>query len=1300
MIIWLAVLISIIGVVWIAIIINRVRKTSEIAIDHKKYKPSFFRRLILIFSPVTYRSSERASIEQSFGKAIKTMNIFIRGKNFKYQLPWFLLIGAEDSGKTTFLNSLLLESPIDEDPILAGHTLCDWRFFNNGIFLDIKGSLIRKLGFQPQSDEKEWFKVMDLLAQNRPKKPLDGILLFVSVTDFVGPNKKNMVEIHQDAEYMYSKLWQLQNTLRIKLPVYIVLTNMDKIDGFKEFVKSMPEENKEDIFGWSSPYAPETVFNASWVDEMFETMDKRIRALQGEIFVNGYEEDNSSLFLFPRAFNSILEPLRLFIGRIFQENTYSEGFFCRGAYFTGFEHSNTHSSSNQEGWPQIPKQVYEKAESSSLSLRHSFATNLVIEKIFPEKNMGRIIWKGPLSYSYTLKALQISIMISLGVGVWGLTKSYKELNRAKNSIKPHLYQINQVLISNKSKKDGFSMLKKETDILIKNLSDISVSNLRFLFLPASWFSRIEDQILSLLQQAYDKIILKSISYKIRDNFEKLSQGHIMSDCSKPSVSFNPTHSKEFCELNHYVSRLNSLEIAANKMKLIKDTGSLEDFAWVFRTIFQIDLPKKFFTDSELYKSALRQSNMDTIEISEYSEKIKQHVETLFKAFIHNSFLFKNISSNLNNLQKSMVDLEKNKLIFRAKDLHKINLQISRAISLINSKEFNWLSQITFNSNSFNDFINKINGLSSLGNSVAESFVDRANLSFSKLRTYLQTIYLPFIGRLFDVSQGRFLYPSSSLMEFQGILNTLFSEKFMKFVNFQPILPSTPGKRMLWDLNILNDSVGLLMSYENFISTKILSFPSEIRDLFKLVAKNNLETLISTKLSSAQRFLFDDNTQSSIVDDIQNIRLGYNSIVPILRQLKALNFKIYSNLRDLEASKLLKLITKIDAMLHEEKLYTLAENEIKMENIIKGIRYDDKDINNYLEMQRGRMEYFAKELVEPIIETLKVIADLQNSDLPPIAQKWDEIIKDLNNYKLHNKSSKLESLEKFIKENIANIKIENIKKILFEAENINPTTSSYFEERKIYFKKFLAESFKNLKKNVLYKYFNDIIFEFKKIASAFPLNMHGRILDEVAVSNFTEIFEKQKNLSELFAIFEDTNQEKIKFLNELKILKKWLSFLANPNEKILLKFLPEEKEIKSIEKNTNNLIEVNFNCGDESLDLTQKGELALGDEDTPFILKFRLANQSKVQFLQIQDLPTYSATEHEAKFVFYKKQLVKLLLNSSVMHKGKLILKIAIPIMDMNGIQNKIVFAVPISIIFQGDKLPILNMRYLKLPKEN
>src|SRR3546814_10243721 len=69
--------------------------------------------------------------------------------------------------------------------------------------------------------------LLQLLNRFRPKRPLDGIILTLPCDELISSKRLNHNEIYERAKVIYTKLWELQSILGIKVPVYVVLTKSE-----------------------------------------------------------------------------------------------------------------------------------------------------------------------------------------------------------------------------------------------------------------------------------------------------------------------------------------------------------------------------------------------------------------------------------------------------------------------------------------------------------------------------------------------------------------------------------------------------------------------------------------------------------------------------------------------------------------------------------------------------------------------------------------------------------------------------------------------------------------------------------------------------------------------------------------------------------------------------------------------------------------------------------------------------------------------------------------------------------------
>lgn len=311
-----------------------------------------------------------------------------------YALPWFLLIGEPQSGKSTTLRESGLQFPIGKEALSGsgGTRNCDWWFTEEAVILDTAG----RFSFQEEvaSDRQEWEHFLGLLKKHRKECPINGVLVVIPATSLTGDTPD---EQEAKAKNIRKKLLELQKQLEIRFPVFILITKADRVLGFTEFFAPLDPHDKGQIFGWSNPEEAERWDPESFGD-LFADLVRRMHKIRLRLLRNVPDSDQADrMFVFPEELAALEEPLHLYFDTIFRSSRFEEPFIFRGFYLT---------SGLQEGRPiaracrdllrvQAGDHQGVLEDLESIFARHYafFIRDLYEKKVFPEQGLVRQTFK-------------------------------------------------------------------------------------------------------------------------------------------------------------------------------------------------------------------------------------------------------------------------------------------------------------------------------------------------------------------------------------------------------------------------------------------------------------------------------------------------------------------------------------------------------------------------------------------------------------------------------------------------------------------------------------------------------------------------------------------------------------------------------------------------------------------------------------------------------------------------------------------------------------------------------------------
>ena len=312
--------------------------------------------------------------------------------SYLYELPWYVFIGAPGAGKTTALVNSGLSFPLADKfgpgaiRGIGGTRNCDWWFTDEAVLIDTAGRYTTQDSHQSE-DKEAWDGFLNLLKKSRPRRPLNGVFLTISVADLLSHGVEARTAL---ATSIRARLAELDNTLATRLPVYILVTKSDLLHGFNEYFGNLGKEQRAQVWGFTLPVSDQASAQLELdFKREFGLLSERLDAALIERMQS--ETDSvrrASIFGFPVQFAALGPLVSELVTQVLSGSRFTQTPWVRGVYFT---------SGTQEGSP-IDRLMGNLARSFSLehvvvapskaSARSYFLTSLLQNVVFPEQRLA------------------------------------------------------------------------------------------------------------------------------------------------------------------------------------------------------------------------------------------------------------------------------------------------------------------------------------------------------------------------------------------------------------------------------------------------------------------------------------------------------------------------------------------------------------------------------------------------------------------------------------------------------------------------------------------------------------------------------------------------------------------------------------------------------------------------------------------------------------------------------------------------------------------------------------------------
>lgn len=314
------------------------------------------------------------------------------GRNSVYRLPWYLVMGLEDAGKTSLiqrsgqtytLTNVTRNARTEKNPLGF-----EWWVGDHGVLIDPDGELLSQLNKNEdrgaegntETQHRLWQHFIQWLEKNRPRRPLNGVVLTIDLAHLSASTDDRR---RTQAILLRTRLRELMEQIGSRLPVYISFTKLDLLHGFTPFFSQLSKAERQQPFGFTFKL-DEGQDPDDWLEQFEAEYSALIAHLNDRVpaslAATRDSEDRAALYSFSRQLAGLKPVLAQFLSEMLAADAFSTPALVRGTYFT---------SVFQEG---VPEDAFVSAASANYGLaspiqpaqRAGQSLSYFTEQLFPD----------------------------------------------------------------------------------------------------------------------------------------------------------------------------------------------------------------------------------------------------------------------------------------------------------------------------------------------------------------------------------------------------------------------------------------------------------------------------------------------------------------------------------------------------------------------------------------------------------------------------------------------------------------------------------------------------------------------------------------------------------------------------------------------------------------------------------------------------------------------------------------------------------------------------------------------------
>lgn len=763
-----------------------------------------------------------------------------------YLVPWYVVLGSPGCGKSALIAESNLGFPFGETGVAADADCQCW-LTGEAVLIEVNGELLKgRLG------RRKFATLMREIAKVRPRRPLDGMILVTAAAELVQGSQGDGASLTELSQGFQSAFSTCDEHIGFRLPVYIVVSQMDAMNGFLGFASGLDPVQRRGLFGWSSAYHPEQPFERTWLNEAFRNVGRDLRNL----WLTQYpapEVDNAGIEL-PSRIDLLREPIAVVASRLFAGGRHFHAFALRGVYLSGRV----------------------SAELGNIEERF-FLHDLFPEKILPERGLSQ---PSPFQYETATQRHRLVTsaclagMLVVGAGTaYGISQTQQSLS-ALNSALTTLQREAAQSLPPLAREQGL-VVRPDTLVITRAvgmaeaLGDLSLRNL---LVPASWFSALSSQtsdaaasvlrgyIIAHLSQAM-KIRLQrvveggEIDQGLSDNAEALGGalgGGPLAVAVPASAQGDPLRRVEI-----FLSQLSTAEDRLSDYEQLVENPAQADLPTIISYAFGPNLGWPTNLSGVISDYYAQELGLETIDRDQIVQTSQQTIAQLMEAYRRERYINNDLARIARNIEDLALLVRDQPESASLKDLSNLRDQLDSATHNLRQSTLLWLvgakggdtgSDLPLNTAIVRIIANPLLGLVTGGVLKLEASDAR-----DRARRDITSFQVPLFGVVFErEGEDSELRVAESAREYANSLNTFLQSPFLFGEVRERIseISLASGEPITWDVPQLSRAVRRGEAFDAYFANPDPNLTRDLGPVLQRLAGDRFGMILTSETARA------------------------------------------------------------------------------------------------------------------------------------------------------------------------------------------------------------------------------------------------------------------------------------------------------------------------------------------------------------------------------------------------------------------------------------------------------------------